>query len=114
MRRVLILLPLLVAGGCLSPESYAQKQAKLACQWTEECAKALFEATYSSMSDCIATEADREEDQNSTCEFDAEQGNECLSAARKYNGECSPNPAELEEIARECSNVYYSCGALND
>jgi hypothetical protein len=114
MRRVLILLPLLVVGGCLSPESYAQKQAKLSCQWTEECAKALFEANYSSMSDCIDTVSQQEEDQNATCEFDREQGKECLAAVRRYNGECVPNAAEVEEIGRECSNVYYSCGALNN
>ena len=108
---LVVLVPVMASGCYGSSESYNQEVASIACNSLQECNKAQFESAYSSMSDCVDTQSEDAIDVTSTCEYDADQGRECIKAIKKYKNQCDLNLAELEEIATACTDVHYSCGA---
>lgn len=113
LRHVLLfaLVPTFASGCYGSSESFANKSSKIFCQTLEECNKSQFETQYSSMADCVDTNTENTIDGASTCEYDADQGRECISVTKQtIEGNCEPNLSELEEFARACDDVYYSCG----
>ena len=108
---LIALAPMLVSGCYGSSESFASKSSKLFCETLEECNKSQFENQYSSMADCIDTNTENTIDNASTCEYDPDQGRECIKVTKQLlTGNCDPNLDELQELARACEDVYYSCG----
>lgn len=108
---LLIVLVPMIASCFGSTDSFWKEAASLSCQKLQDCNKAQFESAYSSMGDCVDTVTENGIDVTSTCEYDAEQGRECIKVTRKYKDICDLNAAEWGEVSRACEDTHYSCGA---
>lgn len=107
------LVPLFALAGCLTPESYVNKQMQIYCDRLYECDKAAFEASYSDMGDCIDDNVDFFEEAAACaveeCTWDGEAASACLHDQATTTCEDWASG----DFTNECEQVFTDCDALD-
>lgn len=99
---------LLLLAGCLSADSFSDRYVALACDRTEECSKASFEAQWDDQDECRDDLSDVYGEYfaclSDYCEFDRESAKRCLAWGRD---------ASCDEFVNDpnddCSEIFYDC-----
>ena len=98
--------------GCFTDEgSYPLQMAQVTCEFYYNCAKAGFLSEWDDLGECLEDAEEEIEDQEDyldDCDFDAENGAECLAAMQAYARSCSEDDGE--EVEDACDDVYEDCG----
>jgi hypothetical protein len=104
------LVGLFVLQGCYgTADSFIRRISKLSCVNLRECDGDAFEEAFDGeMDECRDESEDVLHEISDGCEYDADQGRECIHTAYKHRKDCDPEADQ--DISNDCAGVFDCVG----